>query len=847
MKNYCRTKWFVCTALVLAVLSSFVFVSCETYDDSEIQEAVKDLEDRVSGLEKSVAETMSALQSMVSLGSIAKCEYDGEQGKLKITLLDGKTVTFDITIDGNPLVTVVEKDGEFWWGICNGGETTLLEIDGKNIPVSVTPALKLSDNNEWLISADGGVTWVSTGIYQNADSDSSGVVFFKDVVLEGEYLYLTLADGKEIKVAIVGEAVFSASESSLWFTRAGEEKSVVLTMKNVKAFTVTEKPEGWKVQVNEEMLVITSPSDISTAEHNGTVKVLSTFTNGANPEIVSIDVQYEPEIALHTDAYGTVKVNVSEHVGSSYSGYLVNAWKSSDFSLEAVVSWLNSEGYSSDPHIETAEFTVSELVNAYDKESSYVIFAVSYIPQKLVVSGEDVYELADVLTVTYTPTGTSVTVTDIRYDSAQVNANLSGLGEYYGGVCSTEDWNNFVRDNFLELLSYGEIKPLTAVSYNGPASSFPDGIDSINFMPSTEYTLWMIPLADNGIYKESDFIVKTFTTSGITSDSSISAPEYVVNEVTYGGFTAEVSPASGAYKTYASILPASLIPENETELVNILINANNCSEGNEKLEVTSNSFSSGAEVYLVAVSMSKDGGFGVITKELVELKEFGYTDQVAISGCEVDYGVGDVTLTLAFKGNPSTITYSVATFTYYTDDVLQKMLAMSQFGDVKDLPVTSLSNGNQIHLTGLEIGAEYTFYAIVKDSDGTPSYMFTKTFVPSITVDYVLSSDSDYTYGMPQLTGSWSSDTSYTLSVTKPDSCVKYWISVCDAEYLTGDVWSDTDKLISENLYNSEVYTESIEGKTFTYLHEASKVYLAWLDDKGKYHAIYEYDIQSDR
>ena len=88
----------------------------------------------------------------------------------------------------------VEKgsDGKYYWAICQDGVSTPLEIDGKKVPVAVTPALKISEDKEWLISVDGGATWVSTGIrYQEmkeGESEDAEVVFFKEVVKDGDYL-----------------------------------------------------------------------------------------------------------------------------------------------------------------------------------------------------------------------------------------------------------------------------------------------------------------------------------------------------------------------------------------------------------------------------------------------------------------------------------------------------------------------------------------------------------------------------------------------------------------------------------------------------------------------------------
>ena len=825
---------------ISAMLSCGAFVSCETFDDTQIQEAIKDLQNRVAALEKKVQENITALQQMVSLGSIASCNYNAETGKAIITLVDGKTITIDQQVSGVSLVTVVEKDGKYYWGICKDGKTSLLEINGKNVPVEVTPSAKLSDKGEWLISADGGNTWISTGIFSDTEGEDT-VEFFKDVVVDGDYLTLTLADGKTIKVEIVGEAQFSASETSLWFTRKAEEKMIPLTMNNVKAFTITEKPEGWKAQIIEEMLHITSPADMTVADLSGTVKILAVFT-GLNPEIVSVDVQYEPEFTITADTYGTVKVNVSEHVGEDYQGYLIKAWKSGDFTADAAVEWLNTEGYAGTPCAETKEYNVSELADSFEEGEDYDIFAVSYIPSRFVSAGEREYTADDLAIAQYRPVGIKINISDISFDSAQIQAAFSDTPQYFGGICTLENWNNYVMTNFLEQLGYGGMTPLQASTYEGPASSFPDGIESVDMVPSTEYVAWIIPYNPENKYSEEDFITKRFTTTGIAAKSGIAAPASKVYDVVYGGFSADITPAEGAYKTYATILPAASVPSSDEEIVRTLIGSAKNSSGNELLTVSTNSFSPQAEIYLIAVSIDKDGGYGSILKEQVKLKELTFSDAIGISKCDISYGLGDVTLTLTFKGDPTSITYYASTYIYYSEEMLHQMMAMNQYGDAVSKDIAKLQNGNQIYLNGLELGAQYTFYAVVKGADGTPSQLFTTTFIPTMNIDYVLNTAADYTYGKPVLSGSWKSSSTYILNVEKPAECVKYWLYKGDPEYFTNDPWTDTDKLVTEQLYGVEVHTDSFSGKSYPYMNSASRFYLAWLDDKGNFHAIYEYN-----
>ena len=79
------SKIFVATALACAAA-----VACTTYDDTEIQEAITDLQNRVTALEQTMADNVSAIQSMISLGSIQSFKIDAATGKAVITLIDGR-------------------------------------------------------------------------------------------------------------------------------------------------------------------------------------------------------------------------------------------------------------------------------------------------------------------------------------------------------------------------------------------------------------------------------------------------------------------------------------------------------------------------------------------------------------------------------------------------------------------------------------------------------------------------------------------------------------------------------------------------------------------------------------
>lgn len=836
--------------LICIAMSLPFFVSCEEFDDTDIWNAIAELQERMDSLENQVSANVSAIQSMVSLGSIKAWDYDAATGKGVITLLDGKTITVDQNVKGYSLVTVTEgEDGKYYWAVCKDGVSSPLLVDGSMVPVTVTPALKISDDNEWMISVDGGTTWVPTGIAYAPSSDDGGeaapdpvVSFFKNVERVEDVLVLTLADGTVVKVNIVGDASVSVSADTLWFSRHLMEKSVAVEMVNVKAFTITEKPEGWKARIEEESyLFVTSPESFADYPQKGTVKVLALFDGGMSPEILSVEVVYEPsfELSLVNDK---VSVVMSEHTGDDYNGYVLAGWKESEYSDGQAVSWLNSSCETLTPKQGTASYDPSEIIEGFSEGEKYIVAAVPYLPAMQVSQGKIRYEVADIRTVTVGGLTTKMTVSEVGFDRAKLDATFD-IPEYYGGFMKLADWNNYGRDNFLETLETGGAVSSKVAVYSGQANGFPDGEVYENMIPATEYVVWYIPKSEEGIYAEDDFKTFTFTTSDVTFNADIAAPVYEVSDVTISGFTAKVTPAAGAYKTYAAIVKAAAIPTSDHEIVKYLVDIDNCSQAAAVNTVSTSSFNSEDEVYLLAVSLTEDGKFGTVVKEKVELEDLTFTDAIGVEVTDAAYGVGDVTFTLSFTGEPVEMTYYVATYLLYSDDVFLNMLALEQYGEATSVEIAKL--GGKLKVSGLTNGAEYTFYAVVRDAEGNCSGLYKYDFIPSISIDYVMSTDADYEYGMPVLSGAKSGfGRNYTLNldVEMPSTCVRYWLFKGDSEYFTGDPYTDSDRLITEELYGVTVHTSSETGLVYEFMNDASRIYMVWLDDKGEYHAIYEYD-----
>ena len=846
--NMKRNLIIIAFAAMLSLLTS-CGKEAAPFDDSKIWDAIQDLQKRVEALERTVADNVSAIQSMVSLGSVTSWEIDAETGKGVITLVGGKKITIDQNVKGYSLITVVKGEDDVWyWAVCKDGQSELLEIDGKNVPVTVTPALRISEDKQWQISVDGGKTWVDTGIqYQEAQEpptegpdtpEDPEVVFFKDVQKDGDYLILTLADGTSVKVAIVGEASFTAAAETLWFSRTDMEKSVAVEMVNVKAYTITEVSEGWKAKMDENLLYVTSPDSFEEYSKHGTIKALAVFETSPTPAILTLEVVYEP---MFTFAYvnGKLSVELSEHTGEDFTAYVLAGWKVDECPSD-VAAWFNTEASNLKPLTGSAEYDLAEIIEDYSSSEDYVVYAAPCLPVMQVTQGKMKYVASDMSSLEIKASGASWTFTNVRFDSANFTAEMDG--PFFGGFFRLEDWNNYGRDNFIETLQVGAPQPYKISSYNGPANGFPDGEIDVNITPATEYVIWYLPEKASGPYVAGDFITYTFKTPDVVSDSSVGTPSFVTKDHTPSGFTADVTPVPGAYKTYAAIVKSAVIPETEIELVRYLISVNKYSSAQAVNTVSNYTLSAEDEVYLVAVSLDEDGKYGTVVKEKVELAELSFTEDLGVVVKGISYGQGDVTLSLDFIGDPLNITYFAETYTYYTDDVLQKLMALGQLGGTTTKKVSSL--GGKLYIDGLTLGAEYTFYAVVTDAAGNSSYLYKYIFTPKNDIDYITSDKEDYEYGMPKLSGTCRGTNLYTLTldVEMPDSCKKYWLFKGNYEYFTGDPWSDSDKLVTMQFQDVTVHTQSISGMNYEYMNSTSRIYMVWQDDKGYYHAIYEYN-----
>ena len=88
------------------VFGSLAF-SCTKYDDTEIKDAIAELEKKVEALQK-LDKEVDALQSMVK-GIVSIVSYKEEDGRTSLVLSNGAVLDFTSGINHIPVVTIIKS------------------------------------------------------------------------------------------------------------------------------------------------------------------------------------------------------------------------------------------------------------------------------------------------------------------------------------------------------------------------------------------------------------------------------------------------------------------------------------------------------------------------------------------------------------------------------------------------------------------------------------------------------------------------------------------------------------------------------------------------------------------
>ena len=339
-KIFTTLKSVVAATLVAAMTLA---ASC-TYDDTVVKndlEKIKSdlaaLTERVAALETKLDSEVASLQSLIN-GKVVVTGVATENGVTTVSLSDGSSFVIDnnkpetTKADDYTIGAYVDGDVYYWAVFVNGEFKEFLLVNDEKVAVfaegcdceEVTPVepckceLAFSVDEEsgnLLVSIDGGANWVDAGI--PAEQVSSACVF-TGVVVDGDKVTFTLADGTTFDVQKAELVEFEAAKSAL-YVKVGETKSIPFAINDaVEDINVMNTPMGWKASVEaatravggmDYVLNISGPAKDFAAYADKSGKVAIHFNTAAGAcKVMSIDVELA-SIDLQVDKAGNITIN----------------------------------------------------------------------------------------------------------------------------------------------------------------------------------------------------------------------------------------------------------------------------------------------------------------------------------------------------------------------------------------------------------------------------------------------------------------------------------------------------------------------------------------------------------
>lgn len=841
-------------------------VSCNI---SELDDRITDLENRVDELAADIQDQISSIQGMLEENvSVVSCVLDEETGIYTIVLSSGETIEVSKAgSEASSVIGVMEENGEYYWTL--DGEPML--DDGNKVPVSVTPGIRVNpDTDMWEVSPDGS-SWLDTGI-----KAVDGASIFSKVDEDESYVYFTLGDGSSIKVAKLTDfecSVFAGKQ----YVSAGQTIELELTLKNAVK-TAVMKPDGWKASVDGNILSITAPSaDNPYAETEGKVSVLAV---SSSKEFSMCEVAVEVGEAPHVITIGPdMSISITNSYdpwGDDYlwNGFYYGVSLLEDFSPETLAENLLSDTralFSTEP---IGNKPLESLVE-YDEKQSYVVWCLdSWFADEYFTELEPL-DPNDIIFEVIEGKGVEMQVSDITFENATVNVNVSGVSSYYAAVFDKDSFNaTNVLDNLNAGSSaVGDLYSILDDDFSGQLTEFgaPENdygeIMPNELFPGTTYVLMVVPIKNSGTYTEEDIYTVEAELPAIKFGGSLKVE---LSDITsdYTSVSAIVTPSEGFYKYYVTYLAEDKIGGYESDEVMVEYLMEQTARTDASYKFTKTGLAAGEKGYIVAVAIDKDGNAGEVLRQEVTSASISYNDiEVTLTTDHV--GITDATISLSGKGvvsyrylytNENGLKmYPFGTYAGGRDDAqIEQVLAMDSYSyNTKYINEVGADGAAEINLSNLNSQMAYYVFVVGIDSEGNPTHLASCDF-KTVSVRAIYAAEGSDRYNanyeanrpkisnvkinntgigeMSALPSDYSLPISYDVEVG--DKCGRYWLSFQNPNYITIDPdFPDETALAIMSDSRAEVYSDpqTATGVEHPGIYNKGfdNMYLVWEDDEG--------------
>lgn len=554
MKNFFRP---ISKALLGLILTLPLAVSC--FDDSELWEAIDQLEMRVDSLENNLNSQMQVVSDMLSGKKnmvISDCVMNADSSYV-VTLTNGTSFTvLPQNASVSSLVSVMTVNGKNCWAKYNeaGVLTPLLDSKGQAIPVDIAVSVKIVDGKYYLVVAGsefetGYDTEDLVQVFNSCQmhKDASGNVYAMTFDFGGGISVTVTVDGYKGVLFKMSNA--SSNAVAEYFIDYAQTVTFLMETKDVVDY-VMQIPDGWRVVEKTDQLTgethvsITAPTKetiaLGAAVASGDLKVVSVVEGGKATVT---------RLSLSTDPFKTFNVTPLKAIVEPLNGiqkFVYGIALMDDFEEELVVAeankMLSDASYRpEDCFISETGFdkTHEEILPGLQEGGAYIFWAVPAVYNE--GDGEEMASFTasveKLRTYLLVPIFAKMEVLNVTLLDADLKVKVAGVDKMYAGLTLKGD---NTLEEIIYLINNGAEEPVSdkeAFSYEGPASCFPDADSPAYVEHNSTYVAWLVPFEEGKTeYTVSDVVYQEFTTLPITDGGSLA--------VTIGEATTEPSSIS---------------------------------------------------------------------------------------------------------------------------------------------------------------------------------------------------------------------------------------------------------------------------------------------------------------
>ena len=797
-KNGVRFASFLIVGSSLAVIPS-------CYDDNDIKSSINNLDDRVTELEKAVTSMQSEIASIKQITSVLEenalvsSVIEDEEGNVLVvfsndtqTLIQNlKSMSDSEALSKAPVLALIEEDGKHYWGVnSNNGAVALLDADGNKMPVSgKSPMVRInSKTKEWEVSTNEGVLWGGTGVY--ADDDNA---LISSIDQDDNYVYFNLAGDVQIKIAKETEMSLTIV-SGPQFLNYDQSVVLPLRMKGVYKSAIS-KPDGWRVSITEDGLLVKSPSENNEyAELEGVVALTAVSSNGK-----SIIAEVNVKVGEAPVKFDVKKDNITASANDDQH-YFLGITKASDFSVDYVKKYLSQDFSfdlmkSSNVQLDAAEIDSRvEIVPGVD----YIVWAVPS------AWGNDDY--TRMVTTAYMKEphrSIKFTFENITRNDADIILELENCEKYFIGTAGSLDY--FDKEYLFETVNYNSDVYKAQGNKIKLSSLYSTYGSPVTCVPSNTYKVWAYPVKQEYTVDDIFELNVTLADPDYNGTATVTISEITKSTTSLSCKLTPSADASTYYYGGLSEFDFNLYNSDKDILSYLLMNGRK-STLEENLEMSY--LNPESKYYVCSFAIDSEGKYGQLVKQEIVTESLSF-DGTASATAEVTPKQMTSDIVLSPSGNVKQYRYLNLTVNEFltnyqeNDENVLNALALNTFWGMQTVDASSLEN-NTINVSNLNVEEEYIFFAIVIDeNDKISKSLIKKEYKTSFFTVIRASSEEYKNLTVDVEITSWSKDPDFgyydaIFNVKTSDDIVKvYYRILADDEMGHMPAWKDKIKNIT--------------------------------------------------